>query len=123
MRVGSKLSPDFLVSTETRRVAADAKKVTYQDHVRPIFADRCLTCHNPDKAKGELLLTTPEGIMKGGEYGEVIVAGKPDESELLVRCLLPLDDEDHMPPEDKPQPTAEELEKLRAWIAAGAKFD
>lgn len=91
--------------------------------IAPILERTCTKCHNPDKQKGELLLTTPEGIMKGGEYGEVVVPGDPDKSELLQRCLLPLDDDDHMPPSDKPQPTAEELEKLRAWIAGGAKFD
>lgn len=82
----------------------------------------CVQCHNPDKLKGELLLTTPEGVQKGGETGPVVKAGKPDESPLLQRCLLPLDDEDHMPP-NKKQPTATELDALRRWIADGAKFD
>ena len=68
------------------------------------------------------MLTTVEGIQKGGENGAVIVPGKPDESPLLRRCELPLDDDDHMPPEGKPQPTAEELAALRAWLAAGAPF-
>ncbi|MCA8952147.1 MAG: hypothetical protein KDE27_21740 [Planctomycetes bacterium] len=94
----------------------------YERVIAPILERTCSKCHNPDKTKGELLLTTPEGIQRGGENGTVLVAGKPDESELLVRCLLPLDDDDHMPPEDKPQPSAEELAALRAWIAGGAKF-
>jgi uncharacterized membrane protein len=90
--------------------------------IAPILERVCTSCHNPDKLKGELLLTTPAGIQKGGENGAVIVAGKPDESPLLTRCLLPLDHDDHMPPAEKKQPTAEELAALRAWIAAGADF-
>jgi hypothetical protein len=95
----------------------------YQRLIVPLLERTCTSCHNPDKQKGELLLTTIEGIQKGGENGPVVVAGKPDESPLLTRCLLPLDDDEHMPPEGKPQPTVEELETLRQWIAAGAKFD
>ena len=47
-----------------------------------------------------------------------------DDSPLLTRCLLPDDDDDVMPPAGKtPRPTTEQLATLRAWIAAGAKFD
>jgi uncharacterized membrane protein len=87
----------------------------YERTIAPLLERTCSKCHNPDKQKGELLLTTPEGIVAGGENG-------PDESPLLTRCELPLDDDDHMPPEDKPQPTAAELAALRAWIAGGAAF-
>lgn len=95
---------------------------TFATTVQPMLERVCVQCHNPDKLKGELLLTTPEGVQKGGENGPVVEAGKPEESPLLQRCLLPLDDEDHMPPEGKKQPTAAELDMLRKWIADGAKF-
>lgn len=92
--------------------------------IQPILKRSCVKCHNPTKLKGELDLTTIEGIKKGGESGEVIVAGKPDESELLRLCSLPEDDDDVMPPTGKrPRPTAEQLQTLRAWIEAGARFD
>ncbi|MCA8966973.1 MAG: hypothetical protein H6838_06665 [Planctomycetes bacterium] len=96
---------------------------TYAAQIVPILERTCTKCHNEDKQKGELLLTTVDGIRAGGDNGPVFVAGKPDESPLVQRCELPLDDDDHMPPEGKPQPTAEELATLRAWIAAGAKFE
>lgn len=94
----------------------------YVSVIAPWIKRTCGKCHNEDKQKAELLLTTPEGILKGSEYGEVLVPGDPDKSLMLTNCLLPLDDEEHMPPEDKPQPTVDELEQLRAWIAGGAKF-
>lgn len=94
----------------------------YERTIRPLLERVCTGCHNPEKKKGELLLTTPAGIQQGGENGAVVRAGKPDESPLLTRLLLPLDHDDHMPPEGKPQPTPAEVEALRAWIAAGAKF-
>ena len=67
-------------------------------------------------------LAQQPGAVAAEENGAVLVPGKPDESPLLQRCLLPLDHDDHMPPDGKPQPTAEELAALRAWIAAGAPF-
>ena len=48
----------------------------------------CVQCHNPDKLKGELLLTTPEGVQKGGETGPVVKAGKPDDSYTGKVCEL-----------------------------------
>lgn len=95
----------------------------YERTIAPIFERTCTKCHNPDKAKGELRLDTRDGILAGGENGPVLVPGKPDESSLLTRCELPIDHDDHMPPEGKPQPTADELRTLREWIAAGGKFD
>jgi uncharacterized membrane protein len=91
--------------------------------IAPILERTCTKCHNPDKKKGELLLTSREGIELGGDNGVVVIAGKPDESPLVTRLELPLDHDDHMPPEDKPQLTAEEIAALRAWIANGARFD
>lgn len=91
--------------------------------IAPIFERTCNKCHNEEKTKGELLLTTKAGILAGGENGVVVVPGKPDDSELLLRLLLPMADEFHMPPEGKPQPTADEIAALRAWIADGCKFD
>lgn len=92
----------------------------FTDQILPILERTCTKCHNPDKKKGELLLTTFDGLHAGGENGPVVTAGKPDQSPLLQRCELPLDHDDHMPPAEKPQPTAAELATLRAWIAAGA---
>ncbi len=94
----------------------------YERVIAPFLARTCKQCHGPDKHKGDLRLTTIEEILKGGENGPVLVPGKPDESPMLTNCELPLDHDDHMPPEEKPQPTKEELAALRAWIAAGAKF-
>jgi len=116
---------DTRATTTTPGNPAPAATVPASDYVRviqPLLARVCTSCHNPDKLKGELLLTTPDGIQRGGENGPVVAPGRPDDSPLLQRVLLPLEHDDHMPPDGKPQPTDAEIAALRAWIAAGATF-
>jgi uncharacterized membrane protein/YHS domain-containing protein len=96
---------------------------SFEAHVAPFLEARCVACHGERKQKGGLRLDTPEQILQGGRGGDALLAGAPDDSELLIRMLLPLEDEDRMPPEHKAQPTADEIALVRAWIAAGASFE
>ena len=41
------------------------------------------------------------------------VGGEARETPMICRVLLPLDDEDHMPPQGKPQPTLAEIAALQ----------
>lgn len=96
---------------------------TYATTIAPIFAARCTSCHGETKTKGDLALHTREAVLKGGESGPIVPAGKPQESEMLRRLRLPQDDRDHMPPENKAQLSAEELNLLTNWLLAGAPLD
>lgn len=91
--------------------------------IRPILDRTCVPCHGPEKTKGKLRLDSLEAMLKGGDAGPAVAPGRPSESLLLQRVLLPLDHDDHMPPEGKPQPTADELTLLRWWIEVGAPAD
>jgi len=42
---------------------------------------------------------------------------------MIKRLRLPAGDEDHMPPEGKPQPSADQIALLQWWIDAGASGD
>lgn len=95
----------------------------YASAIQPLFEARCYSCHGPNKMKGKLRLDKPEFILKGGEDGKVIIPGKSDESDLLDRLLLPLSDEDHMPPKEKTQLTKNEIDVLHWWVANGADFN
>jgi uncharacterized membrane protein len=97
--------------------------LVYQDIIHPIFDARCISCHNPDKKKGELMMHTVAALQEGGENGPIFVAGNTEESDLIKRILLPEDHDDHMPPEGKSQLSDEQVELLEWWIAEGAPFD
>ena len=50
-------------------LTAAAQKVTFDEHVLPLFKNQCLKCHNSDKPKADLDLSTFGGTMKGGSSG------------------------------------------------------
>lgn len=92
----------------------------YSGAIQPILDQNCKSCHNPKKLKGELDLSSFEGIQKGGEDGHIIETGNAEESALFARLILPEDDDDHMPPKDKRQPRKEEIDLIKAWIESGS---
>lgn len=95
-------------------------QVVYTNFVAPILENRCVNCHSADKTKGKLRLDTHELILKGGKEGPAVVAGDLSKSHLVTRIELPKDDDEHMPPEDKPQVEEHELAVLKWWITNGA---
>lgn len=97
--------------------------VYYQDVIQPLLASRCFSCHSASKQKGELRLDQPQFISKGGKQGEVFTPGLADSSSLFRRLLLPLDDEKHMPPNEKEQLSSTDIALIQEWIDSGAKFD
>ena len=83
--------------------------------VEPIFKkSTCYDCHEGGDAKGSFDLTDSASVQ------EAITAGDPDGSELIVRLTDP---SDPMPPEGKGDMLpATDVQKIKDWIAAGAKF-
>ena len=98
-------------------------RILYKDAVAPVLTAKCAGCHGEEKQKGKLRLDSLEAIFKGGSEGKSVVAGKPDESTLISRLHLPVDDDEHMPPEGKKQLTKEEIAVLEFWVKSGAKGD
>ena len=65
-------------------------------------------------------MTSISELIKGGESGPALVVGNPGESELIRRLHLPMEDEEHMPPEGKKPLSENEIQILERWIALGA---
>jgi mono/diheme cytochrome c family protein len=98
--------------------AADdaAPKTTYDDHVRPVFESKCFSCHNPDKAKGGLDLTTYGAAMAGSSSGEIAVAGDPGGSTLY--SVITHSAEPFMPPKGEKLDDAS-IETVARWLSGG----
>jgi hypothetical protein len=104
-------------SAEEAKPADAAAKITYAEHVQPIFREHCFSCHNEETKKSDLSLVTYGAVMAGGASGEVIAAGDPDSSRLWG--LVSHAEEPKMPPEQDKLPDAK-LEVIKAWITGGA---
>lgn len=89
--------------------------------VRTILAHSCYSCHSASKVKGELRLDGKEYIMKGGEEGPILVAGHPEESEIIRRITLPTGHKEAMPTKGK-RLTEQEVALLELWIKQGAPW-
>ena len=112
------------VTPENKKpVVAFEDALLYADLIDPILQSKCVSCHNNNKAKGELVMETKELLLKGGKNGKLWDTTKADLGLLLNRIHLPLEDKKHMPPPGKPQLTEEETAVLYAWIKSGAEFE
>src|SRR5258706_10177218 len=81
----------FIAASRTGSSAADppAGQIEFfENKIRPLFVEHCYSCHSEkaEKLKGGLRLDTPEGLLKGGSSGPVIVPGEPDAS-LLIKAV------------------------------------
>jgi uncharacterized membrane protein len=99
------------------------QRQVFKDLIQPILERRCSTCHGPEKHKGNLSMESYEALVKGGKDGPALIAGKAFDSPMIHRLFLPLNDDDHMPPDGKPQPTLAEIAALQWWIDNGAPAD
>lgn len=112
---------DFLaLPLNKKRKAIPENPMIFADVVNPKLDQNCVACHNPNKKKGSLLMTSWASLLKGGESGKTILVGDSGNSELIRRLLLPLDDEEHMPPDGKKPLSPDEIKILERWIALGA---
>jgi mono/diheme cytochrome c family protein len=125
-----KLSPALIIRAAGMAIAlmalecrADNDPPVYTGIVKPILANTCVSCHGEKKQKKKLRLDSLAAIMKGGKDGAVVVPGNVDKSDLIDRITLDLKDDDHMPPEGKPQLTDKQIKILAWWVQSGAPGD
>jgi len=101
---------------------AEAKEVTYDKDIKPIFEKSCFKCHGAEKQKGKLRVDSLQAALKGGEDGKVIEPGNSAKSVLVHNVSRIGDEDDWMPPTDKGDPlTKQQIGLIRAWIDQGAK--
>ena len=106
--------------TRAQETEFDASQIEFFERkVRPLLADNCYSCHSlaAKENKGSLLLDSRAAILKGGDSGEAITPGEPEDS-LLISAVKYEDYE--MPP--KGQLPEDEIAVLEKWVAMGAPW-
>ena len=102
------LSPSIICAQE---------KITFDDHVKPIFQQKCVACHNSGKQSGGLDLSNYTNMMQGGGSGQSVEPGDADSSYLYL--LITHEESPEMPPE-APKIPAENIKTIESWITGGA---
>ncbi|HEY7331186.1 MAG TPA: c-type cytochrome domain-containing protein [Gemmataceae bacterium] len=114
------ISLALLVSSRFDVLAADTKKpakITFDEHILPLFRDKCIACHNQDKKRAGLVLDNYTKVMEGSSSGVVVKPGDPDGSPLFRVTAHKA--EPFMPPKS-PMLPPENLDLIEKWIAGGA---
>jgi hypothetical protein len=112
------LAASLLIALLAPAAAAD---LSYNRDIRPILSDNCFYCHGPDAnhRKGKMRLDVREEALKK----EAFVPSDPDKSE-LIRRIFAKDPDDLMPPPDSAKKLTDvQKQKLKDWIAQGAKYE
>lgn len=91
------------------------EEVTYEILKNSILENKCLGCHNANRARGGINLSTYEATLEGeSEQGKVVVPGRSSESTLFLEVF-----NGTMPPRT---PLSEsEIDLIKRWIDTGAK--
>jgi hypothetical protein len=120
------LIPVFLVS------GCGQSEVSFADDVQPIIAESCISCHSgvgEGATASEYLMVDYDSVMKGTQYGPVVVPGSRMSSSLYLVVAGKTAPEIRMPPHNDESfaegrgvmLSANAVETIGLWIDQGAK--
>jgi len=93
--------PDFSKLDVSKLPPATKQKgITYAKDIKRLFEASCFRCHGEERQKGGLRVDSLEAVLKGGEDGKVVIAGKSEKSPLVI-AVSQIDPEYTMPPKPK----------------------
>jgi hypothetical protein len=105
-----------LITLSVARCVFSQDKINYNEHVSPLIEANCSKCHNSDKKKADLDLTSYQGALKGSGSGVIVASGNVEGSKLWKS--LTHAEEPFMPP-NRPKLADKELEVFKQWILGG----
>ena len=118
MRTLALLSLTLFVTVTFDVIAAEEVGPTYEGDIAPIFRRACIRCHSASARKGELDLSSPHGLFRGGESETTIVSGDSEAS-----YLYELVHEHMMPPEGAGKHLSkQDVATIKSWIDNGTPF-
>lgn len=124
----SKTKKDAGAETKT----AESGQLKFSQDIAPILVKNCVRCHSAGGVgvrNGKLDLTTFEKLQKGTfeklkngtPEHPVIVAGKPDESHLILR--MNGEETPRMPQGNQNRMSEAAVAKIAQWVKEGARLD
>ncbi len=99
---------------------------SYSKDVKPFVDKYCVRCHKPGAdgtEKSGFMMVTYADIMKGTKYGSVVKPGDSFTSALVMLVEGRAHPSLRMPHDKGEKPSQKEIDRVKAWIDAGAKED
>ena len=109
-------------TTDSSATTSQSAPVSFEKQVLPIFDARCVECHGPDKAKGDLRLDSASRIFGEDPTWWVVQPGDAKKSILVERITLPEGHADVMPAKGELL-SADQIALISAWINQGATYE
>jgi len=105
--------------------AGAVDSLRFNRDVLPILAEKCFACHGADAASREadLRLDQREAAIADRGPAQVIVPGRPEQSELWLRITSSDPNLVMPPPESGHRLDGAQQDMLRRWILAGAEYE
>lgn len=98
--------------------------MSYSKHVRPILDKHCKACHVPGQS-GYVIsgfeLSSYDTLMKGTQYGPVVLPGDPLTSVLVMLIEGRADPSLKMPHGNASKLSEDEVATIHSWVEQGAK--
>src|SRR4051794_29083041 len=107
----SRLAPLLALIAALPAAAGDADLAA---RAKEAFRAHCAECHGGAKARAGVTVLDRDGRIQK----QKAVPGKPDDP--VLSQLVTATDESLMPPTGRPRLSAEQVDVIRKWIAAGA---
>ncbi|MBA2115381.1 c-type cytochrome domain-containing protein [Bremerella alba] len=120
MKTASLISLSLMVVSCFWQLAV-AESPTYQKDVEPVLRKYCVGCHNDAEPEADISLQSIKSLQGDTSQGLLLKPGNPIASHLVTVMLGSA--EPKMPPEDEPQPSQDEINRIVQWIEAGASHD
>ncbi len=104
-----------LCADDGTKVVTAEQAAFFEKRVRPVLAEKCFSCHGPEKQELGIRLDSRQAVLQGGDDGKIVTPGNPDQSRLV--SAIRYDGDVQMPPEE--QLTRQEVAALTRWVKMG----
>ncbi len=92
--------------------------IDYLRDIKPMFVEKCVSCHGPVKQEADLRLDAAKFIAREEGLEPVAISGHPEKSLLIERVTSSIDE--RMPPEGEGEAlTPKQVKLLREWVRLG----
>ena len=94
--------------------------IDYVRQIKPLLIEHCADCHNVDLQESGYRVDVGALLVRGGDRGAAVIAGKPNDS-LLINALRGISKVPQMPLDQDPLST-QQIDLIAEWIKQGAKL-